>query len=144
MDPIYFFIINILSCCIFVVLGIYALSVVRRNLQQQKLNSMITNELNVLLNAATNSIGAENSFGGLDNDINSPEILTTIITVMISKYGDIRLQEQDFKNVATDEYVSVYVDRKTEEIILSLDHSMATDSPHLIFNYSDIDDNTYH
>jgi len=63
---------------------------------------------------------------------------------MISKYGDMRLQEQDFKNVDVGEYVSVYVDKKTEEIILSLDRSMTSDSPHLMSSYSDIDDNTFH
>ena len=144
MDPVYFFIINILSCCVFVILGIYALGVVRRNLQQQKLNNLIATELSTLMSAASKEDEPQSSFNSLANDINSPEILTTIITVMISKYGDIRLQEQDFKNVDVGEYVSVYVDKKTEEIILSLDRSMTSDSPHLMSSYSDIDDNTFH
>jgi len=144
MDPVYFFIINILSCCVFVILGIYALGVVRRNLQQQKLNNLIATELSTLMSAASKEDKPQSSFNSLANDINSPEILTTIITVMISKYGDMRLQEQDFKNVDVGEYVSVYVDKKTEEIILSLDRSMTSDSPHLMSSYSDIDDNTFH
>ena len=144
MDPTYFFIINILSCCVFVILGIYALGVVRRNLQQQKLNNLIATELSTLMSAASKEDEPQSSFNSLANDINSPEILTTIITVMISKYGDMRLQEQDFKNVDVGEYVSVYVDKKTEEIILSLDRSMTSDSPHLMSSYSDIDDNTFH
>jgi len=144
MDPVYFFIINILSCCVFVILGIYALGVVRRNLQQQKLNNLIATELSTLMSAVSKEDEPQNSFNSLANDINSPEILTTIITVMISKYGDMRLQEQDFKNVDVGEYVSVYVDKKTEEIILSLDRSMTSDSPHLMSSYSDIDDNTFH
>jgi len=144
MDPVYFFIINILSCCVFVILGIYALGVVRRNLQQQKLNNLIATELSTLMSAVSEEDEPQNSFNSLANDINSPEILTTIITVMISKYGDMRLQEQDFKNVDVGEYVSVYVDKKTEEIILSLDRSMTSDSPHLMSSYSDIDDNTFH
>ena len=144
MDPVYFFIINILSCCVFVILGIYALGVVRRNLQQQKLNNLIATELSTLMSAASKEDEPQSSFNSLANDINSPEILTTIITVMISKYGDMRLQEQDFKNVDVGEYVSVYVDKKTEEIILSLDRSMTSDSPHQMSSYSDIDDNTFH
>ena len=144
MDPVYFFIINILSCCVFVILGIYALGVVRRNLQQQKLNNLIATELSTLMSAVSKEDEPQSSFNSLANDINSPEILTTIITVMISKYGDMRLQEQDFKNVDVGEYVSVYVDKKTEEIILSLDRSMTSDSPHLMSSYSDIDDNTFH
>jgi len=96
------------------------------------------------MSAASKEDEPQSSFNSLANDINSPEILTTIITVMISKYGDMRLQEQDFKNVDVGEYVSVYVDKKTEEIILSLDRSMTSDSPHLMSSYSDIDDNTFH
>jgi hypothetical protein len=51
----------------------------------------------------------------LDNN----KYLTTLITVMVKKYGDeIRLTGYDFKSVGMDEYVTLYIDMNTHDIIL--------------------------
>ncbi len=56
--------------------------------------------------------------------IDSPDLMSTIITVLVNKFGDVRLGMQDFM-ISDEEHVSVYVDTKTDEIILSTDHDLS-------------------
>jgi hypothetical protein len=79
-------------------------------------------------------------------DLNSPTMLATLITCLVNKYGDTRLSIKDFV-IPDEEYVSVYVDTRTQEIILSLNHHYAGDGveePYSMVNFSDPDDTTFH
>ena len=80
----------------------------------------------------------------LSNDIDSPALLSTMITVLIKKIGSMRLSVDDFTAVEDDDYISVYVDSVTNEIILSLDHTAAENNPLSYVNFSKTDDSTYH
>ena len=57
--------------------------------------------------------------------LSSPELLATLVTVLVNKYGTSRLTLTDCAQIPSNEYVSVYVDKGSGEIILSLDHEMA-------------------
>ena len=71
----------------------------------------------------------------------SPEILSTILTILVDRYGDIRLSPDDF--VISDlDYVSIYVDNDSQEMILSMDRNLAEDD--LITGIVIPDENTYH
>jgi hypothetical protein len=50
--------------------------------------------------------------------LSSPKYLTTLITTIIKKHGSITLNEEDFADVTRDDYVSLYIDLKTNDIIL--------------------------
>jgi len=92
----------------------------------------------------TQRIGASQKGDPLDlYDINSPEMLSTLVTTMVNKYGDIRLSMKDFM-IPDDEYVSVYVDTRTQEIILSLTHNYSESEDAYTMNFPDTDDNTFH
>ena len=82
--------------------------------------------------------------GDLNNNIDSPAILSTMITVLIKKIGSTRLSVDDFTAVGDDDYISVYVDSITNEIILSLDHGLTDADPLKFANFSKPDDSTYH
>ena len=78
--------------------------------------------------------------------LESPELLATIVTVLINKYGNTRLGLDDFA-IGDDKFVSVYVDTATDEILLSLDGGLADDSYEdalIGFANGTPDDNTYH
>ena len=77
-------------------------------------------------------------------DIESPEMLSTILTVIVTKYGDIRLALKDFMKVPDKEYVSVYVDTTSKELILSSDHELVSVESAAMVNFSNPDDNTFH
>jgi hypothetical protein len=78
---------------------------------------------------------------GAPDIMESPELMSTIITVLINKYGSTRLGLDDFM-IPDGDYVSVYVDTATQEIILSLDKNLTLESEFVGFTTPD--DGTYH
>ena len=50
--------------------------------------------------------------------LQSTKYLTTLITTIIKKHGSITLNEEDFADVTNSDYVSLYIDLKTNDIIL--------------------------
>jgi len=44
--------------------------------------------------------------------------LTTLLTTMVKKSGTVKLSEEDFTNVTKNDYISLYIDMKTNDIIL--------------------------
>jgi len=44
--------------------------------------------------------------------------LITLVTAIIKKEGSIRLSEEDFVQVTRDDYISLYIDLKTNDIVL--------------------------
>lgn len=73
-----------------------------------------------------------------------PGMLSTLITVIVNKYGDIKLGQVDFEKVGDEEYVSVYVDVDAESLVLSTDHDLHRVDPFGMVNFGNPDDNTYH
>jgi len=51
--------------------------------------------------------------------LSNAKYLTTLITAIVKKEGTIRLNEQDFINVTKEDYISLYIDLKTNDIILA-------------------------
>ena len=50
--------------------------------------------------------------------LSSPKYLTTLLTTIIKKYDSIVLTEEDFAEVTKKDYASLYIDLKTNNIIL--------------------------
>ena len=71
------------------------------------------------------SLAADDSMFGGQPEFSSPEILSTIVSVLIQKFGTTRLNMDDFAALGVGEFVSVYVDQGTMEIILSMDQNLA-------------------
>ena len=122
------------------------------NYRRYKLNLLISNELTKIIENTTERIektkkstaepGIHNVSGMPQGDIfDQPELMATIITVLVHKYGDVRLSINDFM-IPDEEYVSVYVDTDSQEIILSLDHSLAPETQ--LVNFTKTDDTTFH
>ncbi len=62
--------------------------------------------------------------GDEPNDLSSPAMLATLVTVLVRKLGNVRLGLADFALVDDDAFVSVYVDTNTQEILLSMDPAL--------------------
>ena len=114
--------------------------------RRYKLNAIIAAELDVMIKSTINTIGetkkkiAEQSTVDI---MSQPEMLASIVTVLINKYGDTRLSLKDFM-LSDDEYVSVYVDTTTEEIILSLNSHLGSSGGFSMSKFGSNDDNTFH
>jgi len=77
-------------------------------------------------------------------DIESSEMLSTMLTVIVNKYGDVRLSLKDFEKVSDQEYVSVYVDTTSKELILSSNHELISTDLTSMINFNNSDDSTFH
>ena len=125
------------------------------NYRKYQLNIAISDELNKIIENTAETIKKgkeslraekerlESEPMSLDSPdlFDQPELMATIITVLVHKYGNVRLSMRDFM-IPDSEYVSVYVDTATQEIILSLDRNLdpATD----LINFTKTDDTTFH
>ena len=78
------------------------------------------------------------------SDLNDPAVLSTLITVLVKKYGNLRVGLEDFANVSEKEYVSIYVDTGTNDIILSISSDLGGDDPVTMAQFTNTDDKTYH
>jgi len=79
-----------------------------------------------------------------DVDLESSEMLSTILTVIIHKYGAAKLSLEDFYRVPENEYISVYVDSKSKKLILSADHNLTDKDPLNMISFTNSDDSTFH
>lgn len=50
--------------------------------------------------------------------LSDTQYLTTLLTTIVKKSGTIKLSEEDFTNISKTDYISLYVDMKTNDIIL--------------------------
>lgn len=72
-------------------------------------------------------------------------LMASVLTALVVKYGDMALSLDDMRRVTQNDYISVYVDTGTQELILSNDHDMTAETglPDL-FNLHGGDDETFH
>ena len=121
------------------------------NYKRFQLNEMVSDELQVIIEAAQASIKAQKELASpkptkydIDMlDLHDPVMLSTLITVMVHKHGTMRITMADFDVVPDNEYVSVYVDTTTNELILSLNHDLGKEDP-ILASFTSGDDTTFH
>lgn len=77
--------------------------------------------------------------------LTSPDMLSTILTVLVRRYNTVRLSLEDFMNLGDQDYISVYVDYDSKELILSMNHSLVEEQEAITMaNFGGTDDNTFH
>jgi hypothetical protein len=135
----------------------------RKAHRHQHMNHIIGQGLDDLLNAAKLEVArnkklvekarvlvGKNNPGYFDpsgiNSFEDPGMLATLITVIVNKFGTLRLGLTDFSAVKNEEYVSIYMDTTTQELLLSLKHSLGEDPSSLtnVMNFTGKDDGTFH
>jgi hypothetical protein len=55
--------------------------------------------------------------------LNDSKYLITLVTAIVKKEGSIRLSEEDFVQVTGEDYISLYIDLKTNDIVLKAHNS---------------------
>tara|TARA_R100000808_G_C2068671_1_gene97081 strand:+ start:63 stop:509 length:447 start_codon:yes stop_codon:yes gene_type:complete len=123
------------------------------NHRKYKINLMLSKELDKIIDNTVDTIqksrksngrspGIYSTMANTSDDLfDQPALMATIITVLVNKFGNVRLSLNDFM-ISDEEYVSVYVDGATQEIILSLDHNLAPEA--VMTPYTKTDDTTFH
>ena len=82
-----------------------------------------------------------------DDPMSDPDMLSSVISVIVKKFGTLKLQLEDFEAVGSEDYVSVYIDTLTQDLILSLKHDLASSEkkdPISMVNFGNPDDSTFH
>jgi len=150
----------ILTCLCFGVIGV-GLYWARVNYVRSKINLEISQDLDRIIKSTAELIRTNkknmlhpkiSSIEDLYNTANKttganltdPHMLSSLITVIVHKYGTAKLSVQDFLNVSKEEYISVYVDTTAKELILSLNHDLGGGDPVKMASFTNSDDNTFH
>tara|TARA_R100000664_G_scaffold2452_1_gene6093 strand:+ start:2543 stop:2980 length:438 start_codon:yes stop_codon:yes gene_type:complete len=121
-----------------------------KNKRQEQTNILIATELEALF-VETKKMADKASVyvapgpgANQSLDYNSPAMLGTLVSVIVHKLGDLRLTAQDF-DIKMDDHVSVYVDMKTHDVILSTSGDLGAQDPlSQLVNFTDPDDKTFH
>ena len=146
------FSLNLILAVLLLTAGGYAFYLIKKNRALAAANNLLARELNILINmppeVAKSLVGPGDGESALGPGgvLNNPALLASILTAMVSKYGNMKIGMVDFDSISKEDYVSVYVDAKSNELILSLNHDLATaaDSADHFGFYPKPDDGTYH
>lgn len=115
-----------------------------RKRYQLKHQELALNEVAEDIDQALSSLKSISKKRKKKEDLVDPAMLSTIITVIVNKFGNVQLGIDDFANVPDGEYVSLYIDVDKQNLILSTDHSLSQDDPIEMLRYTTSDDNTFH
>ena len=108
-------------------------------------NEKLVAEAKSQVAAAMSAVKADMSdFGSDPTDMMSdPALLSTILAAIVVKYGEMRLGVEDVMLSDGNDYVSVYVDTGTKEMVLSTKHDLEGTISYFTQTGPD-DDETYH
>ena len=108
-------------------------------------NEKLVAEAKSQVAAAMAAVRADMSdFGTGPNDMMAdPAMLSTILAAIVVKYGEMRLGMEDVMLSDGNDYVSVYVDTRTKEMVLSTKHDLEGSVSYFTQTGPD-DDETYH
>jgi hypothetical protein len=79
----------------------------------------------------------------VDDMLNDPGMLASIITAIIVKYGDMRIGMKDMMRLDEDQSISIYIDTASKEMVLSTQHDLGDKTSYINFS-NPKDDETYH
>ena len=79
----------------------------------------------------------------VDDMLNDPGMLASIITAIIVKYGDMRIGMSDMMRLDEDQSISIYIDTASKEMVLSTQHDLGDKTSFINFS-NPKDDETYH
>jgi hypothetical protein len=156
---------NIVLACALAAAIVFSLYFAFVNYTAAKLNEELAAELDTVMNEAIQiakkkisapkeeplSLDLNDLYGSyttdssrsLNDELADPAVLATILTILVKKFGDTRLGMEDFM-ISDTEFVSVYVDAKTKDIILSTNQYLADTGPIMGAAFNDSDDTTFH
>ena len=103
---------------------------------------------NLLEKATAVAEGVRTQWGPADltgeNLLDDPGMLATLITALVNKYGTITLGIEDFTKLQDEDFVSVYIDTRTQDLILSLKANLTDQREVDFMRFNNPDDGTFH
>ena len=127
--------------------------------QQHQINLLLSGTLQELFDTAQAEVnrnkkllekaqkltgGALGVSGPPDNLLDDPGMLATLVTAIVNKYGSIILGMSDFTVLGDEDFVSVYIDTRTQDLILSLKPNLTDQDASSFVRFNNSDDGTFH
>ena len=141
---------QIIFLCSFVLITIAMIYKIYTLYQKERQLDVLGAELNAIVENVLEDIKKQKkATSGIsplspNPDLLDPGMLSTLVTVMVNKYGTVSLSLEDFGALSDDEYVSVYINTENKTIILSLNHDLSNEDPLSLVKFTNVKDNTYH
>ena len=111
--------------------------------KNEKLVAKAKKQVAAAMAAVSADATTKTPLSGDPNDVmQDAALLGSLLTAIIIKYGDVRLGIEDMAQTEGKDFVSVYVDTRTKEMVLSTKHDLEGDVS--FFSLSGTDDETYH
>ena len=79
----------------------------------------------------------------MKGNLTDPAILSTLLTTIVGKYGTLRVGVLDFTALRDSDYVSIYIDTTTNDILLALNSSLGDELDVTMASFTPPDDNTF-
>lgn len=128
-----------------------------KNYQRWQLNNQLADELDVILKATLKNLQSlKERHAGEGSDplidlkdplkaITSPAMISTMLTVLVKKNKIVRLSLEDFSSLNDEDFISIYVDNKSQQLVLSTQHDLADGAESILMGgFTSSDDNTFH
>ena len=111
--------------------------------KNEKLVAKAKKQVAAAMAAVSADATTKTPLSGDPNDVmQDAALLGSLLTAIIIKYGDVRLGLEDMALTEGKDFVSVYVDTRTKEMVLSTKHDL--EGSVSFFSLTGNDDETYH
>lgn len=129
---------------LFIMTGVLIVKIYQFKMKERALNEL-GSELSQTLDILKDTVKQKKKSHGPSADfLKDVGLLSTLVTVIVSKYGNLQLALEDFANVDDKEYVSIYIDPDKKSLILSINHTLGQTISQSLANFGTPDDNTFH
>lgn len=150
------FILNIALSIVLTGTLLYLLFLVQKNLALSKLHAHVGEELHTIIDNVSQAgqkiagAAALNPVAGLGVDSPGDELLedagllATMLTAIVTKYGDMRIKMLDIDSLGENAFISVYIDTTAQELILSMEPNLVENNQLVFEKFLKSDDGTFH
>tara|TARA_R110000751_G_scaffold13657_2_gene45683 strand:+ start:371 stop:826 length:456 start_codon:yes stop_codon:yes gene_type:complete len=150
------FILNVALSIVLTGTLLFLLFLVQKNLALSKLHAHVGEELHSIIDnvdragqkiaaAATgNLIGPGEIDSPGDALLEDAGLLATMLTAIVTKYGDMRIKMSDIDSLGENAFISVYIDTTAQELILSMEPNLVENKQLVFEKFLKSDDGTFH
>jgi hypothetical protein len=134
---------------------LFLLFLIQKNLALSKLHAKVGEELHSIIDnvsRANQKIAGAIAGTAKSLEVDSPGnelledagLLATMLTAIVTKYGDMRIKMLDIDSLGENAFISVYIDTTEQELILSMEPNLVENNQLVFEKFLKSDDGTFH
>jgi hypothetical protein len=151
------FILNVALSIVLTGTLLFLLFLVQKNLALSKLHAHVGEELHSIIDNVDRAGQKIADAGGRltagdaieigapgDDLLEDAGLLATMLTAIVTKYGDMRIKMSDIDSLGENAFISVYIDTTAQELILSMEPNLVENNQLVFEKFLKSDDGTFH